>query len=302
MNFLEENINKEDNTYIDSTRIKRLNIKEMDDILGYTFKVLDKGFIRVIDYMGSDESVVQAARVSYGYGTKKINEDSGLIRYLISHSHTTPFEMCEIKFHIKVPIFIARQWIRHRTANINEYSARYSIMKDEYYVPELDEIGVQSEINKQCRDFIDSSDEIDKIKSYTKDIINKTSKDQYDIYKQMLDKNIAREIARMSLTLNYYTEFYWKIDAHNLMHFLNLRSDNHAQYEIRVYAEKMLEIFKIWMPITYEAFLNYKKNSFLLSNKMKDILKRKITGENISFESSGLNKREWNKLKDEFNF
>ncbi len=302
MNFLEENINKEDNTYIDSTRIKRLNIKEMDDILGYTFKVLDKGFIRVIDYMGSDESVVQAARVSYGYGTKKINEDSGLIRYLISHSHTTPFEMCEIKFHIKVPIFIARQWIRHRTANINEYSARYSIMKDEYYVPELDEIGVQSEINKQCRDFIDSSDEIDKIKSYTKDIINKTSKDQYDIYKQMLNKNIAREIARMSLTLNYYTEFYWKIDAHNLMHFLNLRSDNHAQYEIRVYAEKMLEIFKIWMPITYEAFLNYKKNSFLLSNKMKDILKRKITGENISFESSGLNKREWNKLKDEFNF
>lgn len=302
MNFLEENINKEDNTYIDSTRIKRLNIKEIDDILGYTFKVLDKGFIRVIDYMGSDESVVQAARVSYGYGTKKINEDSGLIRYLISHSHTTPFEMCEIKFHIKVPIFIARQWIRHRTANINEYSARYSIMKDEYYVPELDEIGVQSEINKQCRDFIDSSDEIDKIKSYTKDIINKTSKDQYDIYKQMLNKNIAREIARMSLTLNYYTEFYWKIDAHNLMHFLNLRSDNHAQYEIRVYAEKMLEIFKIWMPITYEAFLNYKKNSFLLSNKMKDILKRKITGENISFESSGLNKREWNKLKDEFNF
>jgi thymidylate synthase (FAD) len=281
---------------------ERKKSPELDEILEKKFEVLDHGFLRVIDYMGCDESVVQAARVSYGAGTKKVNEDRGLIRYLMRHYHTTPFEMCEIKFHIKAPIFVARQWLRHRTANVNEYSARYSVIEEEFYVPEEKWIGTQSAVNKQCRDENNETPEMIDLQSRFKNLIAKNSASQYEIYQEMLEENIAREIARMSLTLNYYTEFYWKIDVHNLMHFIRLRADPHAQYEIRVYAEKMLEILKIWMPIACEAFLNYQKNAFILSDQMKKVIKDKIAGKEVSKDSSGLSAREWNELKEVFEF
>jgi thymidylate synthase (FAD) len=270
----------------------------LENVLGNEFKLLDHGFVRVVDYMGNDNAVVQAARVSYGAGTKKVNEDIGLINYLLRHHHTTPFEMCEIKFHIKCPVFVARQWIRHRTANVNEYSARYSIVDNEYYVPESDKIALQSLSNKQGRGTNVDSDLADEFISKIKE----TSEKQYKHYNDMLERGVAREIARVSLTLNYYTEFYWKIDLHNLMHFLALRADSHAQYEIRVYASQMLELVKLWVPHTYSAFMNYKMNSVNLSEKMVEVIKRKMNGENVAQEDSGLNKREWEDLKDKMSF
>ena len=270
----------------------------LEKILGQEFKLLDHGFVRVVDYMGNDNAVVQAARVSYGAGTKKVSEDVGLINYLLRHHHTTPFEMCEIKFHIKCPIFVARQWIRHRTANANEYSARYSIVDNEYYVPDIDKIALQSISNKQGRG--ENAD-----KELAQNLINNiksTSEHQYAHYNEMLDKGIAREIARVSLTLNYYTEFYWKIDLHNLMHFLALRADSHAQYEIRVYALQMLEIMRAWVPYTHAAFLDYKMNAMSFSEKMLNVIKRKMNGEEITQEDSGLSKREWEDFKNKLSF
>ncbi len=265
---------------------------ELEKILEYEFKILDHGFIRVIDYMGNDNAIVQAARVSYGAGTKQVREDAGLINYLLRNSHTTPFEMCEIKFHIKAPYFVARQWIRHRTANVNEYSARYSIVDQDYYLPNQDEISFQSSNNKQGRgeqvdeDFSDSVSEI----------IKNTSDQQYEHYNKMLESGLAREVARIILPLNYYTEFYWKIDLHNLMHFLRLRADSHAQYEIRLYALQMIEILKLWVPHTYQAFQDYKMNSKNLSEKMLSVMKKMIAGEKVDQENSGLSKREWTEL------
>lgn len=253
------------------------------------FDILDHGFIRVVDYMGNDSSIVQAARVSYGAGTKKVNEDAGLINYLLRNSHTTPFEMCEIKFHIKAPYFVARQWIRHRTANVNEYSARYSIVDTDYYVPEIDVICKQSKSNKQGRGELISEEVAKKIK----DGINAMSKNVYLKYQSMIEFGVAREIARIILPLNYYTEFYWKIDLHNLMHFLKLRSDEHAQYEIRVYALKMLEILKMWVPLTYSAFENFKLNATNLSKRIFDVIKKMARGDNINEENSGLTSKEW---------
>ena len=210
----------------------------LEKILYKQIPILDHGFIRVIDYMGTDQSIVQAARVSYGEGTKKLREDRGLIRYLLSHWHTTPFEMCEIKFHIKLPIFVARQWIRHRTANVNEYSARYSVLDKEFYVPEMDQLGSQSTTNKQGR-----SNTLDKkFAKQAQDLIQKNSEQLYDDYQNLLNgkllnndeyvegEGLARELARTTLPLNYYTQLYWKVDLHNLMHFLRLRADSHAQY------------------------------------------------------------------------
>jgi thymidylate synthase (FAD) len=208
--------------------------------------------------------------------------------------------MCEIKFHIKAPFFVARQWLRHRTANVNEYSARYSVIEEQFYVPEEKNIGIQSLVNKQCREDLTGSEEVNQLKRKVRENIEKTSSSQYEVYEEMLEDNIAREIARMSLTLNYYTEFYWKIDVHNLMHFIRLRADAHAQYEIRVYAEKMLEILKIWMPTTYDAFCNYHLNSFRMSGQMKDVLKKILAGEKITKETCGLNAREWEELKTNF--
>ncbi|XGA08976.1 MAG: FAD-dependent thymidylate synthase [Wolbachia endosymbiont of Xenopsylla cheopis] len=271
---------------------KRVTVKEIDDILYKEHKILDHGFIRVIDYMGSDSAVVQAARVSYGEGTKHISQDAALINYLMRHSHTTPFEMCEIKFHVKLPIFVARQWIRHRTANINEYSARYSILSREFYIPETDQVAEQSKNNAQGR-----GKELDY--ETAKDITTVLSKNSdlvYSGYDKFLENGLAREIARINLTLNYYTELYWKIDLHNLLHFLKLRSDSYAQYEIRVYAEEMIKIIKKWVPLTYNAFVEYCLESASISKSGLDAVRKLIKGEEVKREESGIGKREWNEL------
>lgn len=273
---------------------------KLEKILYNILPVLDHGFVRVIDYMGNDISIVQAARVSYGIGTKKFNKDRGLIRYLMRHRHTTPFEMCEIKYHIKLPIFIARQWIRHRTANVNEYSARYSILGKDFYLPEISQIKTQSNINNQGRGDSISVEQSKKIL----EILKKDSEVCYDNYKYMLNENchnkfpasLSRELARMNLTLNYYTEWYWKIDLHNLLHFLMLRLDSHAQYEIRKYAEVILETIKLWCPITYEAFEDYILASKVLSKKELKVIQQLIAGEKVTQNNSGLNIREWKEL------
>ena len=266
---------------------KRATVKALERILYKSFKILDHGFVRVIDYMGDDASIVQAARVSYGKGTKKLNQDKNLINYLISHRHSTPFEMNEMKFHIKLPIFVARQWIRHRTANVNEYSARYSILDKEFYIPKSENLKPQSKTNNQGRSGKLSMDEV---KSYSK-IIMDNSKIGFENYSKLLNqddsgrmiddskKGLARELSRMTLPLNSYTQWYWKIDLHNLMHFLSLRFDPHAQYEIRVYAEVMMEILKKWVPLTYEAFVSNRLNSLTMSSHgieyIKSLIKRK---------------------------
>lgn len=278
---------------------KRLTVPALEEILYDAFPVLDHGFVRVIDYLGADDSIVQAARVSYGRGTKKQTEDHALIHYLMRHRHSTPFEMCEIKFHLKMPIFVARQWIRHRTANVNEYSARYSILDKEFYLPELNQIAAQSVINNQGR-----GNPLPE--SIAKDVRNRLENDAskaYATYEFLLNENndddrqgLARELARMNLPINFYTQMYWKIDLHNLLHFLSLRADSHAQYEIRVFAETILEIVKKWVPIAYEAFLNYRIGGVSLSHNAKEVLKRKLKGEKVSQEESGLGKREWSEL------
>jgi thymidylate synthase (FAD) len=287
----------------------RAESPELEKVLYEPTQVLDHGFVRVIDYMGNDSSIVQAARVSYGQGTKKSLEDAGLINYLLRHRHTTPFEMCEIKFHIKLPIFIARQWIRHRTANVNEYSARYSIMGKEFYVPEAENLSAQSRTNRQGRGQILQGEEATNVL----DILRNDSEKVYDDYENMLNENsageilddskqgLARELARMNLTLNYYTEWYWKIDLHNLLHFLALRADDHAQYEIREYANAMLELVKKWVPITYAAFMDYRLNSQSFSSKMVAVIQRMVKGEKVTFTESGLTKREWSEMCEALN-
>ena len=214
---------------------------------------LDRGFIRLVDSMGGDDAIVQAARVSYGKGTRKMSQDRGLIRYLMRHRHTTPFEMVEFKFHAKMPIFVARQWVRHRTANINEYSLRYSEARDEFYIPDEEHILFQSKLNKQGRSGEVPADLKKKVQDYFRDISDKS----YTIYSELNDAGIARELARAVLPVNLYTEWYWKNDLHNILHFLSLRLDPHAQYEIRIYAEAMAEIVKKIAPFAYEAFKDY---------------------------------------------
>jgi len=284
----------------------------LEEILYKPFEVLDHGFVRVVDYMGNDSSVVQAARVSYGAGTKKVNADKGLIHYLISHRHTTPLEMCEIKFHIKLPIFIARQWIRHRTASVNEYSARYSIMEDEFYIPKAEALAPQSKVNHQGRDESKplSHDQQKKVL----ELLKNDAKQCYDHYLEMINQDnvgniadeskdgLARELARMNLPINCYTQWYWKIDLHNLLNFLFLRADSHAQYEIREYANIMLEITKQWVPHCYEAFVKYRMTGKELSGLAIEVLKKKLKGENISQEESGISAREWDELVKIFDF
>ncbi|WP_423349123.1 FAD-dependent thymidylate synthase [Wolbachia sp. wLmal] len=271
---------------------KRTIVKEIDAILYEEHKVLDHGFIRVVDYMGSDSAIVQAARVSYGKGTKQISQDEALIKYLMRHHHTTPFEMCEIKFHVKLPIFVARQWIRHRTANVNEYSARYSILDNEFYTPKPEQVAKQSDNNKQG-----SGEAFDPDTS--KEIIDSLTNDSnlvYSHYEKSIEQGLAREIARTNLMLNYYTQFYWKIDLHNLLHFLKLRADKHAQYEIRVYAEVMLDIIKKWVPLAYNAFVEYCLESACISRTGLEIIRKLIKGENVTREESNIGKREWGEL------
>jgi len=285
---------------------KRVTSPELEKVLYEAIPVLDHGFIRVIDYMGDDSSIVQSARVSYGKGTKKVSTDEGLIRYLMRHWHSTPFEMCEIKYHVKLPIFIARQWIRHRTANVNEYSARYSILDKEFYIPAKEQLSAQATNNRQGRGDLITGQQADEVLKILKDDAVRT----YDNYEKMLNERfdgtiidekrsgLARELARMNLTLNSYTQWYWKTDLLNLMNFLFLRGDSHAQYEIRVYAETMLETVKKWVPITHAAFLDYRVGAAHLSSKGLKIIKSMINGNKVDYEDSGLSKREWNELME----
>ncbi len=268
----------------------------MLELLGKKFDILDKGFIRVVDFMGGDAAIVGAARVSYGEGTKAVSDDKALINYLVKHKHTSPLEMCEIKFHLKMPIFVARQWLRHRTASVNEYSARYSILSNEYYIPELERMQVQSKNNKQGSGEALPSELAKKIQ----DMLNEDAKKCYKDYEFFLseDVNFARELARMNLTLNYYTEFYWKIDLHNFLHFINLRAHPHAQYEIRVYAEKMLELAKIWCPFAVEAFENHVMQAKTFSKAQLEVIKKLLKKEEVKQETSGLSKRDWNEIQE----
>ena len=279
---------------------RRVTVSALEAMLYDAVPVLDHGFVRVIDYMGDDGAVVQAARVSYGRGTRRVSEDAGLIRYLMRHRHSTPFEMCEIKFHVKLPIFVARQWIRHRMANVNEYSARYSILDREFYIPAPEQLAAQSDNNRQGRGDVLEGAEAAEVLALLRADATLT----YDHYAYMLNEDgadparqgLARELARMNLTLNAYTQWYWKSDLHNLMNFLSLRADAHAQYEIRVYADAMLEMLRAWVPATFEAFKDYRMGAVTLSAGMLAVVKRLLGGEPVEQPASGLSKREWAEL------
>jgi thymidylate synthase (FAD) len=260
--------------------------------------VLDHGFIRVIDYMGDDAAIVQAARVSYGAGTKHVSNDEGLIRYLMRHWHSTPFEMCEVKLHVKLPVFVARQWIRHRTANVNEYSARYSILDREFYIPAPEQLAAQSTVNNQGRGAVLEGAEAARVL----ETLKRDAASSYDHYEEMLSQDgqqgLARELARMNLPMNIYTQWYWKTDLHNLFHFLRLRADTHAQYEIRVYAEAIAACTKDWVPMAYAAFEDYRMGGATLSAKAIAVLKRRLAGETVAQEDSGMSKGEWREFAE----
>jgi thymidylate synthase (FAD) len=289
----------------------RATVPALEELLYLPIQILDHGFVRVVDYMGDDSSIVQAARVSYGRGTRRTSEDRGLIRYLMRHRHTTPFEMCELKLHVKLPIFVARQWIRHRTASVNEYSARYSILDREFYVPSPDAIAGQSQHNRQGRGAPLSADDATRVQALLRDDAERA----YEHYEELLNEGpqarpldpdrpgLARELARMNLSLNYYTQWYWKIDLHNLLHFLTLRADQHAQHEIRLYAEAILEqVVRRWVPLTYQAFRDYRLESQVLSAKSLAVVRSLVSGRRSEAEAlrkeNGIAPREWRELMD----
>lgn len=278
-------------------RTLRATSEGMEKHLYVAHEVLDHGLVRVIDYMGDDAAITQAARVSYGRGTKAVTNDEGLIRYLMRHWHSTPFEMCEVKFHVKLPVFVARQWIRHRTANVNEYSARYSILDREFYIPAPEHLAAQSTVNNQGRGELLEGAEAARVL----DILREDAMRAYDHYEDMLSqegqKGLARELARMNLPANVYTQWYWKIDLHNLFHFLRLRADAHAQYEIRAYAEVMCGIARDWVPLAYAAFEDYRLGGVNLSGKAVEVLKRRLAGEAVTQETSGMSKGEWREFE-----
>lgn len=269
----------------------------MEQHLYNAIPVLDHGLVRVIDYMGDDAAICQAARVSYGKGTKSVQNDEGLIRYLMRHWHSTPFEMCEIKLHVKLPVFVARQWIRHRTANVNEYSARYSILDREFYIPQPEHIAAQSVINNQGRGETLTGDEAARVL----EILKADSARAYDHYEQMISQDgqqgLARELARMNLPANIYTQWYWKVDLHNLLHFLRLRADAHAQYEIRVYAEAICKVVADWVPFAYKAFEDYRMGGATLSAAALECVRRMVSGEAVTQETSGMSKGEWREFQ-----
>ena len=302
---------------------RRTTVPALEALLYEPIPVLDHGFVRVVDYMGDDAAIVQAARVSYGRGTKQVSGDRGLINYLMRHRHSTPFEMCEIKLHVKLPIFVARQWIRHRTANVNEYSARYSVLDREFYIPDKDLLklvkagrkeepvqerlfalpgaehtAAQSLANKQGRDEVLATDTAAGV---LRDIGGISSR-SFTVYERLLGDEdtpgIARELARMVLPLNTYTQWYWKVDLHNLLHFLRLRHDSHAQYEIRAYAEVLLDIVQKWVPLTAAAFEEYRAGGAELSATALQVIRRRLAGEAVTRESSGLSAGEWRELVD----
>ena len=276
---------------------RRATVPALEAMLYQALPVLDHGFVRVIDYMGDDGAVVQAARVSYGRGTRRVSEDEGLIRYLMRHRHSTPFEMCEIKYHVKLPIFVARQWIRHRMANVNEYSARYSILDREFYLPAPEHLAAQSASNRQGRGDILGPEE----GAYVLGLLRDDAIQTYDHYALMLNEDaadparqgLARELARMNLTLNTYTQWYWKSDLHNLLNFLALRADAHAQYEIRAYADAMLDTVRAWVPATFAAFQDFRIGAATFSAPMLTVLRRMLAGEQVAQVDSGMSKREW---------
>ena len=304
MQLTDEQKKEIDQARLSNFETRRPTVLELEEIMFKPLSVLDHGFVRIIDYMGDDAAIVQAARVSYGKGTTKVSDDAGLLNYLLRHRHSTPFEMCEIKYHIKLPIFIARQWIRHRTANVNEYSARYSVLDREFYIPDQVNLATQSQSNRQGRGEVLEGKEA----AAVLDLLRDDAENNYNHYVEMLNEDesghiidesrdgLSRELARMNLTLNTYTQWYWKIDLHNLLHFLSLRADEHAQYEIRVYAEAIMETVKRWCPITYDAFIDHRVNSVTLSGKAIQVVKKMIDGVSIEQEESGLSKREWREL------
>jgi thymidylate synthase (FAD) len=283
---------------------RRATVPALEEILYQASPVLDHGFVRVIDYMGDDGAIVQAARVSYGRGTRRVSEDRGLISYLMRHRHTTPFEMCEIKYHVKLPIFVARQWVRHRTANVNEYSARYSILDNEFYIPAPEHLAAQASINRQGRGDALQGEPARRVL----DLLRDDAERAYAGYAEMLNEDdtgaprdpswpgLARELARMNLSLNFYTQWYWKTDLHNLLHFLSLRADPHAQYEIRAYADAMLDTVKRWVPLAHAAFLEYRLHAAAISATGLAVIRRMLAGEMVDQPSSGLSAREWREL------
>jgi thymidylate synthase (FAD) len=303
------NLTNEQAVEIQRARVTRIPTRRsvsegLEELLYQSIPVLDHGFVRVVDYMGDDGAVVQAARVSYGRGTKKVTEDRGLIHYLLRHWHTTPFEMAEIKLHVKLPIFVARQWIRHRMANVNEYSARYSVLDREFYVPAPEHLAAQSAQNRQGRGEVVGTDEAQQVLR----VLSEDAERNYDHYLELLnddgdgqriDENrqgLARELARMNLSLNFYTQWYWKTDLHNLMNFLRLRADPHAQYEIRAYAQVILDIMEKWVPLTYDAFREHRLESATFSGEALKALRRMLAGEKVEQTDTAMSKREW----DEF--
>ncbi len=289
-----------------SATTKRATVPALEEILYEPLPVLDHGFVRVVDYMGDDAAIVQAARVSYGKGTRQASQDEGLIRYLMRHRHTSPFEMCEIKLHVKLPMFIARQWIRHRTANVNEYSARYSILDKEFYVPAADQLAVQSSINNQGRGEAINRKDAEKIL----DLMKGDAAQAFNSYEQLINSDadgkpvdaerpaLARELARIGLPLSTYTQWYWKTDLHNLFHFMALRADSHAQYEIRVYADVIRDIANRWVPLASKAFEDYRLHGVELSRDAIEVVRRRLRGENVERGTTGLSLREWRELQD----
>jgi thymidylate synthase (FAD) len=290
---------------------RRPTVAALEERLYQPVSVLDHGFVRVIDYMGDDAAIVQAARVSYGKGTKSVNTDRGLIRYLMRHRHSTPFEMCEIKLHVKLPIFVARQWIRHRTANVNEYSARYSIMDREFYLPRAEDLAAQASTNRQGRGDTLSPEQSARVLA----LLRRDAMQCYDTYETLLndkgdgeprdseEPQLARELARMDLTLAYYTQWYWKIDLHNFLHFLSLRIDKHAQYEIRVYGEVMAAIAQAWCPHAWEAFEDYRLKGAVLSGAEMNLLRAALADTDYAARieaSAVLSAREKRELLDKF--
>ena len=284
---------------------RRATAPALEAILGEALPVLDHGFVRTVDYMGDDAAIVQAARVSYGAGTRRARDDEALIRYLMRHRHTTPFEMCEIKLHVKLPVFVARQWIRHRTASVNEYSARYSLLDREFYIPEAGHLAVQSAANRQGRGAALEGAEAERVR----ELLTEDAERAYAHYLEMLNEDedgarrdetkpgLARELARIGLPVNIYTQWYWKIDLHNLFHFLLLRADPHAQYEIRAYAETILErIVRPWVPMAHRAFADYALGGARLSAGALAVVKRMLAGEDVARAESGLGPREWREL------
>lgn len=258
-------------------------VPEAEALLDQEISVLDKGFVRLVDYMGGDQRIVQSARVSYGSGTKSFRQDRALIHYLLRNEHTSPFEQVVLTFHCKMPIFVARQWVRHRTARLNEISGRYSVMKDEFYVPEPSQMKAQSTDNKQARSEESIAD--------ADALIAEMQEDQAHLYKNylgMIDKGLAREVARTNLPLSLYTEWYWQIDLHNLFHFIRLRLDPHAQYEIRVYAEALAQCAKAVAPMAFEAFEEHIQGSVRFSKVELAGLARMLEGKEHGLEGRSL--------------